>query len=51
MVNRMRLPIIHEVGVKAWRIFYKDDGEWYYKIIWKERRAEQYIKDEYNIEI
>lgn len=47
--NRMGCPIIHAVGVKVWRDFYKDDGEWYYKIIWKERGTESYIEDEYDI--
>lgn len=47
--NRMGCPIIHAVGVKAWRNFYKDDGEWYYKIIWKERGTESYIEDQYAI--
>lgn len=48
--NRMGLPIIHAVGIKAWKQFYKDDGDWYYKIIWKERGTEQYVWDEYEIE-
>lgn len=47
--NRMGLPIIHAVGIKAWRQFYKDDGEFYYKIIWKERGTEQYVDNEYEI--
>ncbi len=47
--NRMGFPIIHAVGVKAWRDFYKNDGEWYYKIIWKERGTENYIENEYEI--
>lgn len=49
--NRMGFPIIHAVGVKAWRDYYKDDCEWYYKIIWKERGTEQYINDEYEIDM
>lgn len=47
--NRMGLPIIHAVGIKAWRWNTKDDGEHYYKIIWKERNTGNYIEDEYDI--
>jgi len=45
----MGCPIIHATGIKAWRNFYKDDGEWYYKIIWRERGTESYIGAEYDI--
>ena len=44
---RFGLPIIHAVAVKAWRAFH-NDGEWFYKIIWKERGTESYILDEYD---
>lgn len=47
--NRMGLPIIHAVGVNTWKWFDKHDGKWVYKIIWKERGTERYIKDEYEI--
>lgn len=49
--NRLGFPIIQAVGIRAWRQFYKDDGEFYYKIIWKERGTEMYIQDEYEIEV
>lgn len=48
--NRMGMPIIHAVGVKAWEWFDKHDGEYVYKIVWKERGTEQYINNEYPIE-
>lgn len=47
--NRMGCSIIHGVGVKAWRWFNKHEGEYYYKIIWKERNTSSYIDDEYDI--
>lgn len=47
--NRMGLPIIHAVGVKAWEWFNKHEGGWYYKIIWRERGTEQYVNDRYEI--
>lgn len=47
--NRMGLPIIHAVGVRAWEWFDKDDGDEYYKIIWRERGTEQYVNDRYEI--
>lgn len=47
--NRMGMPIIHAVGVKAWKWFDKHDGEFFYKIIWKERGTNSYIRDEYEI--
>lgn len=47
--NRMGLPIIHAVGVKSWEWFDKHDGEYVYKIIWKERGTSSYIQDEYDI--
>ena len=47
--NRMGCPIIHAVGIKAWRWITKDEGEYYYKMIWKERNTSSYIKDEYDI--
>ena len=48
--NRMGLPIIHAVGVKSWEWYNKDDGEFIYKIIWKERGTEPYVENEYPIE-
>lgn len=48
--NRMGLPIIHAVGVKLWKYYNKHDGDFVYKIIWKERGTEQYVEDEYPIE-
>ncbi|EFM39662.1 endonuclease family protein [[Eubacterium] yurii subsp. margaretiae ATCC 43715] len=48
--NRMGLPIIHAVGVKSWKWYDKHDGDFVYKIIWKERGTEQYVEDEYPIE-
>jgi len=45
--NRFGLPIIHAVAVKAWKAFH-NDGEWIYKVIWKERGTESYILDEYD---
>ena len=47
--NRMGMPIIHAVGVKSWKWFDKHDGEFIYKIIWKERGTSSYIEDEYEI--
>lgn len=47
--NRMGLPIIHAVGVKTWKWLDKHNGEWVYKIVWKERGTERYIEDEYEI--
>lgn len=47
--NRMGMPIIHAVGVRAWKWFNKHDGEFVYKIIWKERGTSSYIQDEYEI--
>lgn len=46
---RMGIPIIHAVGVKIWEHIDKHDGEWVYKIIWKERGTDDYIDDEYEI--
>lgn len=43
------IPIIHAVGVKTWEYIDKHDGEWVYKIIWKERGTSDYIDDEYEI--
>lgn len=48
--NRMDLPIIHAVGVKSWECYNKHEGDFVYKIIWKERGTEQYVDDEYPIE-
>lgn len=48
--NRMGLPIIHAVGVKLWKWYNKHNGDFVYKIIWKERGTEQYVEDEYPIE-
>lgn len=48
--NRMGLPIIHAVGVKSWEWYNKHEGDFVYKIIWKERGTEQYVEDEYQIE-
>ena len=48
--NRMGLPIIHAVGVKSWEWYNKHEGDFVYKIIWKERGTEQYVEDEYPIE-
>lgn len=47
--NRMGMPIIHAVGVRSWKWFDKHDGEFVYKIIWKERGTSLYIRDEYEI--
>lgn len=47
--NRMGMPIIHAVGVKVWKWFDKHDGEFIYKIIWKERGTSSYIQNEYEI--
>lgn len=48
--NRMGLPIIHAVGVKSWEWYNKHEGDFVYKIIWKERGTEQYVEDGYPIE-
>ena len=40
-------PIIHAVGVRAQRWITKEDEEFYYKILWKERNTASYIEDEY----
>lgn len=47
--NRMGCPIIHAVGVKSWEWFDKHDGDYCYKIIWKERNTSNYVEDEYPI--
>ena len=47
--NRLGCDIIHAVGVKDWRYFYRNEGEWYYKIIWKEKYTSSYIRDAYDI--
>lgn len=47
--QRMGMPIIHAVALKTWKWFNKDDGEFVYKIIWKERGTDSYIEDEYEI--
>lgn len=47
--NRMGMPIIHAVGVKTWKWFDKHEGEYIYKIIWKERGTNTYIRDEYEV--
>ena len=47
--NRMGMPIIHAVGVKEWKCFNKHDGEFIYKVIWKERGTNSYVQDEYEI--
>lgn len=47
--NRMGMPIIHAVGVRSWKWFDKHEGEFVYKIIWKERGTSLYIQDEYEI--
>lgn len=47
--NRMGMPIIHAVGVKTWKWFDKHEGEYIYRIIWKERGTSTYIRDEYEI--
>lgn len=48
--NRMGLPIIHAVGIRAYEMFeHHNDLEPYYKIIWKERYCSAYIHDEYPI--
>ncbi len=47
--NRLGCDIIHAVGVKAWRWLNKHDGEWYYRIIWKEKYTSTYIDNEYDI--
>lgn len=46
----MGLPIIHTVGVKSCEWYNKHDGDFAYKIIWKERGTGQYVEDEYPIE-
>lgn len=48
--NRMGFQIIHAVGVKKWEWNNKDDGEYVYRIIWKERGTSVYIKDKYYID-
>lgn len=48
--NRMGLPIIHAVGVKTWKWWDKHNGEYVYKIIWKERGTDGYINNEYDIQ-
>lgn len=47
--NRLGCDIIHAVGVKAWRWLNKHDGEWCYRIIWKEKYTSNYIDNEYDI--
>mgnify|MGYP000932603535 CR=1 FL=1 len=46
---RMGFDIIHAVGVKSWVWYSKDDGEYIYRIIWKERGTSFYIQDQYDI--
>ena len=45
--SRLGCPIIHAVGVRAQRWITKEDEEFYYKILWKERNTASYIEDEY----
>ena len=45
--NRLGCPIIHAVGVYAQRWIGKEDEEFYYKILWKERNTASYIENEY----
>lgn len=47
--NRMGFQIIHAVGVKEWEWYNKDEGEYVYRIIWKERGTSVYIKYKYYI--
>lgn len=47
--HRMGFDIIHAVGVKSWVWYSKDDGEYIYRIIWKERGTSSYIQDQYDI--
>lgn len=47
--NRMQIPIIHAVGAKVWDETNKDDGQWIYKILWRERGTKAYIGDVYEI--
>lgn len=47
--HRLGCDIIHAVGVRDWRWFNKHDGEWYYRIIWKEKYTSTYVQDEYDI--
>ena len=45
--NSLGCPIIHAVGVYTQRWIGKEDEEFYYKILWKERNTATYIEDEY----
>lgn len=47
--NRMGFQIIHVVGVKSWEWYSKDDSDYIYRIIWKERGTSSYIQNEYDI--
>lgn len=47
---RMGNDIIHAIGVPSWKWISKHDGEYVYKIIWKERGMEELIPDEIPME-
>ena len=47
---RMGNDIIHAIGVPSWKWISKHDGEYVYKIIWKERGMEKLIPDEIPME-
>jgi len=47
--NRMGFGIIHAVGFRGWEWFDKDNGEYVYRIVWKERFTSEYIADTYYI--
>lgn len=47
--NRMGFSIIHAVGFKTWEWSDKHNGEYVYRIVWKERFASAYIDDVYDI--
>ena len=47
--NRMGFNIIHAAGFREWVWFDKHDGEFVYRIRWKERFTSAYIQDTYDI--
>ena len=47
---RMGNDIIHAIGVPSWKWISKHDGEYVYKIIWKERGMEELSPDEIHME-
>lgn len=48
-INRMKVPIIHAIGVRAYELYNRHEGTSFYQIIWKERGTDAYIPDRYEI--